>query len=55
MDDINTIDVKQLEKSFLNSDAELSASRSIIFYLEQENKHLRQVIEMFITLKSPTI
>lgn len=51
----DVIDVRKLEKVFLETDAELRATRSVISYLEQENKHLRQVIEMLITSKSPSL
>lgn len=52
MDDI---DVKKLERLYLESDSRLSAQISVIDNLRDENKHLRQVIEMLITSKSPTI
>lgn len=52
---MNEIDIHQLEKSFLDVDAELRATRAVISNLEQENKHLRQVIEMLITSKSPSL
>ena len=51
---MNDVDIKQLEKSFLDVDAELRATRVVISNLEQENKHLRLVIEMLITSKLPS-
>ena len=63
MDDINVkpvtpvddIDVKKLENCYFELEAELRSTYRVISNLELENKHLRQVIEMLITSKSPTL
>lgn len=52
MDDI---DIHKLEQSYLQADAEVRGLRYSVSILEQENKHLRQIIEMLITSQSPSL
>lgn len=48
MDAIPEIDVRKLERLYIDCSAELRSIQHVVDYLKAENEHLRHLLEIFV-------